>query len=391
MGNGSSSQTPPPSFAPRTPGQSQRRPTSNTSSGGPTGTRVMPTSEPSLQGGRQYPPAGPGQRPPRPPGNPPTGGSAPATPPPRKRRRGRKRWIVALLVLALVAWPVGLLVWGNGKLQHVDALSDTADTQGTTYLLVGSDSREDGYFEGDPTEGQRADTMMLLTVPPSGQSSMISLPRDTYVEIPGYAPNKINAAYALGGPELLVETVENLAGQKVDHYIEIGMGGVANIVDAIGGVELCMDLTVNDPDSQLDWVAGCHLADGDTALAFARMRKSDPMGDIGRALRQQQVIQAVTSNAISPRLLNPLNQVSTADAALSAFTTDPETGVIDLGRLALAFRSVTGDGGVRGTPPIADYNYRPGSIGSAVLLSDNYREVFASAQDGTITQDMLDQ
>ena len=297
-----------------------------------------------------------------------------------------------LLVLALVlvlAWPVGLLIWANGKINHIDALSGDLGTAGTTYLLAGSDSRADGALAGDTTEGQRTDTIMLLTVPPSGTTSLISLPRDTYVEIPGYGPNKLNAAYAFGGAPLLVETVEQLTNIGVDHYVEIGMGGVEGLVDAVGGIELCLDYDVSDKDSGLEWEAGCHTVDGATALAFARMRKADPLGDIGRTQRQQQVIQAVTGQVAEPSIaFKPAEQVRLIDAGLGVLTVSDGTGILDLGRMALAFRDASGEDGVRGAPPIADLNYRPGGVGSTVLLDpDTAPAFFESVLDGTVTDE----
>jgi len=315
----------------------------------------------------------------------PTGGG------PRKRRR-RGRIVIAVLIAALVlvlAWPIGLLIWANGKIEHVDALSGRLDTPGTTYLLAGSDSRADGALEGDTTEGARTDTIMLLTVPPSGNTSLISLPRDTYVEIPGHGENKLNTAYAFGGAPLLVETVEQLTGIGVDHYVEIGMGGVEGLVDAVGGVELCLDYEVDDPDSGLVWSAGCHVVDGETALAFARMRKADPLGDIGRTQRQQQVIQAVTSEAAQPSLLyRPLEQVALIEAGLGLLVVSEGTNILDLGRMALAFREATGEDGVRGAPPISDIDYRVAEVGSTVLLDPETSDAFFdSVLDGTVTNE----
>ncbi|WNB86304.1 LCP family protein [Cellulomonas sp. ATA003] len=280
--------------------------------------------------------------------------------------------------MLLLAWPLGLMVWANARLQHVDALAATADTPGLTYLLAGSDSRGgEGGIAEDGTEGARTDTIMVLHVPPSGPSALISLPRDTYVEIPGQGPGKLNAAYSWGGAPLLVETVEGLTGMHMDHYVEIGLGGVAQVVDALGGVELCLDPAVNkmtfpvdDPDSGLQWAEpGCQVVDGSTSLAFARMRKADHEGDIGRGKRQQQLIAALASTAASPSLaVNPARQVGLLGAGVGALTVSDGTGVLDLGRLALAFRSATGPDGIRGTPPIANPDHRPGNLGSTVLL-----------------------
>lgn len=306
---------------------------------------------------------------------------------PRRRRRGRRALIVIAVVLVLlIAWPIGLLLWANGKIEHIDALSGAPSQDAETYLLAGSDSRADGQLSGDTTQGQRTDTIMLLTKPPSGAASLVSIPRDTYVAIPGHGNNKINASYSFGGPELLVRTVEDFTGLTVDHYVEIGMGGVAGLVDAVDGVELCADLDVDDPKSGLTWTPGCHEADGDTALAFARMRYSDPKGDIGRTERQQQVIQAITKRVARPgTLLNPAAQVDLLGAGLGAIVVDQDTNILDLGRLALAFRAATGPDGQRGTPPIADLNYRPGGVGSAVLIeSETAAQFFASVADGTV-------
>jgi LCP family protein required for cell wall assembly len=314
--------------------------------------------------------------------------------PRRRRRRGRiVAAVVVLLLVAVIAWPVGLVMWANGKVQHVAALSGAADTPGTTYLLAGSDSREDGVIEDSETVGARTDTILLLQVPESGPAALISLPRDTYTEIPGQEPSKLNAAFSWGGAPLLVETVEGLTGMTVDHYVEIGFGGVEQIVDSLGGVDLCLDgstgitFPVNEPKSGLIWdTPGCKTVDGVQALAFSRMRYADPSGDIGRGLRQRQLISAVAQKAENPSLLlQPGKQVSLIDAGTGAMTASDGTDVVDLGRLALAFRAATGPEGITGTPPIADMDYRPGGAGSTVLLDpDQAPTFFAAIRDGSL-------
>jgi len=315
-----------------------------------------------------------------------------------ERRSGRPRralLIVAAVLALLLAWPIGLGLWANGKVQHVPALSGAAGTPGTTYLLAGSDSRGGNGIPEDGTEGARTDTIMLLAVPPSGPAALISLPRDTYVDIPGHGPAKLNAAYSLGGPSLLVTTVEQITGLTVDHYVEIGLGGLAEIVDAVGGVELCMDPAVdkvdfplNDVDSGLVWAApGCQTVDGRMALAYSRMRKSDREGDIGRARRQQRVISAVTAKVARPSLvLHPGQQVALVDAGTSALALSDGSSSLDLARMALAFKAATGPSGVRGTPPIKNPDYRPGDIGSTVLLDPDAAPAFwSSVENGTLT------
>jgi LCP family protein required for cell wall assembly len=304
--------------------------------------------------------------------------------PPHPRRRRRKLPALLVIVLLLLAWPAGLALWANSKLQHVDALSPGGDDSGRTYLIAGSDKRGTGGID-DGTEGSRADTIMLLHVPPQGPPSLLSLPRDTYVEIPGYGGQKINAAYAFGGPKLLVETVQNLTGIHVDHYAEVGFGALTNLVDAIGGIELCYDATVDDQNSKLNWTAGCHKADGATALAFSRMRYSDPLGDIGRALRQRQVVAQIAKQAFNPKeLLWPPDQVSLINAGTGAIDFDQDMNILDVARLALDFKKATGPDGVSGTPTIETLDYRPGNIGSAVKLNDEAAQAdFKAIIDGT--------
>ena len=295
--------------------------------------------------------------------------------------------LILLLIFAMVAWPFYLFTYGNSNLRHVSALSGAAATPGKTVLFAGTDQRsEDGINDG--VEGQRSDSIMLVHVPESGNPSLISLPRDTYVSIPGYGNAKLNTAYSVGGPELLVATVEGLSGLTVDHYVEVGMDGISSLVDSVGGVELCLDYDVNDPMSGLVWEAGCHDSDGVQALAFTRMRYSDPLGDIGRTARQRQVIGQVMDKALSPAtLFNPFRQRELVRSATTVLTVDTETDLLDLARIALPMRTIMGPNGIVGTPPIIDLNYQPGGVGSTVLLNpETVDEFFRKVADGSITQ-----
>ena len=303
------------------------------------------------------------------PGARPTGPAAEAGAP---RRTHRVRLAVLVLVLLLVlalAWPVGLAIWANKKIQHTDALSAAAATPGTTYLIAGSDVRGDGGIPQDGTAGQRSDTILLLHVPVHGPTALISLPRDTYVKIDGHGPAKLNAAFAWGGAPLLVHTVEQLTGLKVDHFALIDLGGVKEVVDAVGGVNLCYPHDVNDADSGMVWTSGCHDVNGTQALAFVRMRKADPLGDIGRTQRQRQLIGAVMGKLNPTSLVwHPGKQVQLIDAGTAALTLDRQANITTLASMALAFRAANGPGGVTGTPPIKSLNYQPGNVGSTVQL-----------------------
>ena len=369
----------PPSFAPR----ARRSQPLAYAPSAPARESVGATSRPPVQASTQRPHFQPVQ-------SQPSARQAAGVGPARPRQRKKRRWplVVVACVLLMLAWPVFLMIDANSHLKKIDALSGAANTSGTTYLLAGSDSRADGSVPDD-TEGQRADSIMLVHVAPNGQTSNISLPRDTYVEIPGYGWDKLNASYAYGGPALLVKTVEKLTGLTVDHYAEIGMGGVSKIVDAVDGVNLCFDLSVEDERSELNWEAGCHDADGKTALAFARMRYSDPRGDIGRAERQRQVVSKTVSKAMKPAtLLNPMSALRVERAGASAFTVDQDSSVIDVARLVLAFREAQ-NSGMTGVPPIESLGYAT-SAGSAVLLEDTTApDFFAKLRAGTLTKDDL--
>ncbi len=290
--------------------------------------------------------------------------------------------LVAVLVV-LIAWPVYLISDTNAHLQRVEAIVGGPDTPGTTYLLAGSDARPEGVQTD--IEGDRTDSIMMIHVAPNGQTSMVSLPRDTYVEIPGYGWNKLNAAFSFGGPQLLVETVQIMSGVTIDHYAQINMEGVSELVDAVGGVNLCMDFDAVDPHSGLDWTAGCHDADGATALAFARMRYEDPRGDLGRAQRQREVIAAVTDKAVNVgTFLNPFQQQKLARAGTATLPVDETMGVFDIGKLLLAFRNASGSE-LTGTPPLSSISEMT-NVGSVVLLdAERAPQFFQKLIDGTLT------
>jgi len=273
--------------------------------------------------------------------------------------------------------------WVEHRITHVDALSGAANTPGQTYLIVGSDSREG--WANDGTEGARTDTIMVMHQPVHGPTALISIPRDSYVDIPGHDKNKINAAFAFGGPQLLVQTVEQLTGLTIDRYIEVGFLGVEDVVNGLGGVNLCYDNDVNDPYSTLVWQAGCHQADGATALAFSRMRYADPLGDIGRTQRQQQVLSAVAKTALSSStFLNPFKAKKVAAAGLESFRVSNGTHALDLVRMARVFNAARGADAVTGTPPIATIDYRVDGVGSCVLLDpEQSADFWIAIADGT--------
>lgn len=291
------------------------------------------------------------------------------TRPPSRPRKRRKVWPWALLVVLVlvIGWPLWLLYYTNQNLQHIEALVPGPDSPGVTYLIAGSDQRPDGWNE-DGVEGGRSDSIVLIHKATNGQTSMVSLPRDTYVEIPGYGWNKLNAAFSFGGAPLLVETVQIMSGLTIDHFVQIDMNGVAQLVDAVGGVEMCLDMDVNEPHSQLVWEAGCHDVDGNTALALARMRYDDPRGDLGRAERQRDLMSKVAGEALSwGTIFNPAEQLRLSRAGTNTLFVDETMSVFDVAKMMLTFRSA---GNLSGTPPLWSTSEMT-DVGAVVLLDED--------------------
>jgi LCP family protein required for cell wall assembly len=280
---------------------------------------------------------------------------------------GRPRWGrrigVTLLVLLLLV--VGFAVYIDTTLSRVPALpSDSAaSSKGTNYLIVGSDSRANLTPEqraqlatGDP-ESELTDTIMILHTG-SGGSTLVSLPRDSMVDIPGHGKHKINSAYGRGGgadgggPELLVRTVEQATGLHIDHYVQIGFLGVVSVVDAVGGVDMCVPEAIDDPKAGLDIQAGCQTLDQATALGYVRTRATRT-SDFGRVERQRAFISALLDKVTSPSvLLNPFRIVPLANDLSAAITVDDGDHVWNLAQLGFAMKGLSD--GVSTTVPVRD-------------------------------------
>ncbi|UXA21012.1 LCP family protein [Mycobacterium sp. SMC-4] len=340
--------------------------------------------------------------PPAPRAQPPRRPAPPPGPPPRPPHRRRRRWprIVLACLLVMIAGTVATGVWIDTALNRVVALPDypgrpTAG-KGTTWLLVGSDSRSDLTVEqqaalatGGDLGNSRTDTILLVHLPGLGSSStatVVSLPRDSYVEIPGYGSDKINAAYSVGRAPLLAQTVEQATGLRIDHYAEIGFGGFARLVDAVGGVTVCPSEPINDPLAGLDLAAGCQRVDGPTALGFVRTRAT-PRADLDRMVNQRQFISALVQRAASPAVfLNPLRWYPMARGVADTLTVGAGDHIWDLIRLGGALRGDV----LTVTVPIAEFTHN-GSGAIVVWDSSTATELFAAlATDTPLPQHLLD-
>lgn len=293
---------------------------------------------------------------------------------------------VILLIAALVLAVFGAWGWVDGKLNKADWLTTAADTPASTWLILGSDERDGSTNFGgvDDVSGYRTDTILVLTKPKSSPSSLISIPRDSLMNVDDQYM-KINAVAQLVGKKALVGEIEQLTGQKIDHVAQVKFGGLQKVVDALGGVELCYDQDVQDAYSGLNWTAGCHNADGSTALSFSRMRYADATGDFGRNARQRQVISAIVKKASSKETLtNPKTVTTMAEAGLSALTVDEKTTPLTLVNMALAFKDATGSKGISGSVYWSNPDYYMDGVGSSVLLDDaKNTELFSQLAAGT--------
>ncbi|WP_430379933.1 LCP family protein [Streptomyces sp. B1-3] len=303
----------------------------------------------------------------------PVGGRGPR---PAPNWRKRIKWTAIVVITGLVVTTVGTYFWADSKLNREVDLSKVIDRpeqgDGTNYLIVGSDSRaglssaQKKQLHTGSAEGKRTDSMMILHTGSNGDT-LISLPRDSDVEIPTFVGSesgktykgtgrhvKLNAAYAEDGPELLVRTVEFNTGLRIDHYVEIGFAGFASIVDAVGGVEIDIDKGFKDKYSGADFKAGKQTLNGDQALAFVRTRHAFAASDLQRTKNQQKFLGALAHQVATPgTVLNPFKLYPTLGAGLDSLIVDKDMGLYDLGSMFFAMKGVNGGDGTSLNMPIS--------------------------------------
>jgi LCP family protein required for cell wall assembly len=315
------------------------------------------------------------------------GGGGPGGPgavKPRPNWRRRIKWTAITLVTVLVVTSVATYFWADSKLHRDVDLSKVIDRpasgSGTNYLIVGSDSRaglsdaQKQQLHTGSAEGKRTDSMMILHVGGNGDT-LISLPRDSNVTIPSYVGStsgktypakgrqtKLNAAYAEDGPTLLVRTIEANTGLHIDHYVEIGFAGFANIVDAVGGVTLTIDKGFKDKYSGADFKAGTQTLNGPQALAFVRTRHAFATSDLQRTKNQQKFLSALAHQVATPStVLNPFKLYPTMGAGLDSLTVDKGMSLWDLASMFWAMKGVSGGSGTSMNMPIS------GSVGGNLV------------------------
>ncbi|HEU5083820.1 MAG TPA: LCP family protein [Acidimicrobiales bacterium] len=339
----------------------------------------------------------------------------------RARRTLLQRLVIITNVFAVVGFLIaaGALAYGYGKYGQIprvaigETLSVTEDPDGgepvaENFLIVGVDSAS-GLDPDDPIVKQRADiagfrsdTMMVLRVDPaSTRAALLSLPRDLYVPIPGHGSGRINEPIEIGGPELLIETIQDYLGIPINHYAQVDFYGFRRLVDAIDGVQLWFPNPVRDQRSGLDVPEpGCITLDPDNALGFVRSRayqeyidgrwRTDPTGDLGRVKRQQQFIIAALERSVDKGMRNPVTLDELIDSTLDAITIDDTLDGDDLLDLGRQFR--------RFDPASLDVYQLPvedATVGGAAVLrlqsqaAEPILDVFRSRDPSQLTEDAV--
>lgn len=277
----------------------------------------------------------------------------------------------------------------DAKIARVDPFKDMKNRpragHGMNVLLVGTDGRD----KITPAERQRyrlggapchcTDTIMIVHISQDrGRASVVSLPRDSYAELPAHVdentgrrhephPVKINAAYAEGGPRLTVRTVENMTHVKIDHYMEVDFTSFMRTVDVLGGVRICTAAPMKDSYTGLDLPAGTHQLSGGQALQYVRSRHVDGASDLGRMKRQQRFLAALIERATSSGvLLNPLRFRDVTRAVLGSVRADKGFGTDELLELGRAMRNFSPSSSEFTTVPIGQMGFAVKGIGSTL-------------------------
>ncbi len=318
--------------------------------------------------------------------------------PPRAASGGR-RWlrprritaIIAVIIALLLIFVVGMYFFLDSKLDRKNILVDysgrPAAAGGTNWLITGSDSRqglttrqERRFSTGFDVSGQRSDTIMVFHIPSGGGAPLlISLPRDSWVPIPGFGYNKLNAAYAFGGPKLLARTVQDVTGLRIEHFMGIGFGGFVRVVNDIGGVRMCIRHALHDQASGLHLHKGCQTLGGAQALGYVRARHLYAGQDLQRIQDQRLFLRALLAKLTSAgTILNPLHSVPAATGLAGTLTVDQGTSLYQLVEAAFALRHPDTT-----TVPIANESYFVSGQDAVLWNSTAARQLFSDLNNGT--------
>ena len=288
-----------------------------------------------------------------------------------RRRWLRPRWILAVVgvvIVAIIVATVGMYFYLNSKITRISALAAPASSPasaGQNWLITGSNGYLNRKLERQFHTGQEldqlSDTIMVLHIPANGgRPTLVSLPRDSYVQIPGHGMNKLNAAFAFGGAPLMVQTVQSLTGLRINHYIGVGYQGLSNVVNAVGGVTVCLPGRFDDWHVALHLSRGCHTLNGSQSIGFLRSRAFG-VGDLQRVQDQRIFLQALVHKLASPgTFLNPFTFFPVASDSAGALTVDKSTSLYQLMQAGLSMRAAQ-------TTTVPFGGFETTGVGSVVL------------------------
>jgi LCP family protein required for cell wall assembly len=265
------------------------------------------------------------------------------------------------------------------------------DQEATTFLIVGTDSRSPNPTTGsDAPAGvkpgaARSDVIMLASVAADRTSAaVVSIPRDSWVSIPGRDQNKINAAYAFGGPALLTQTVENLTGVRVNHFAIVDFAGFQALVDSVGGIDVQVRQTTSDRG--VTFRQGMNHLDGGDALIYVRQRYGLPNGDLDRIRREQNALKSWLTKAVaSGALSNPIVTYKLLDAMKESVSVDDTLSNSGLASLALSARDLQASAITYLSAPVVGLG-REGAQAVAYLDAARGRELWDAFRTGTLDE-----
>jgi LCP family protein required for cell wall assembly len=270
---------------------------------------------------------------------------------------------LSAVVLAASGGAWALSSYVNATVGRVDAGVSGQHGGALNVLVAGVDQRagltprQQAELHVGHVPSTNTDTMMLVHISADrNRVTVVSLPRDSWVDLPGHGMNKINAAFGLGGPKLMVATVERATGLRISDFAEVNFLGFIKVIDALGGVNVCLPYAVNDSYTGLHLSAGMHHVDGITALKYARDRHSFALSDLARIRNQQSLLASLLSEAISSgTLANPVRLSRFLQAALAAIKVNRG---LDVTALAGQLRGISPRDVRFLTVPVANAAYR---------------------------------
>jgi LCP family protein required for cell wall assembly len=274
------------------------------------------------------------------------------------------------------AAPAPAFVLGIAHPHEVRSLPSLTGSKPVFILSLGSDARP-----GEQVAGQRSDSIHLIGINPARhRASILGFPRDSWVSIPGFGTNKINAAMVYGGPHLTVRTIEQLTGIHVDYYLLTSFPGLVNLVNAIGGLTVDVPYPMHDPYSGADFNAGVQRINGRQALAFSRNRHDTPFGDLSRSFNQGILLRAALAQFRKEFAQDPSVLLSWLAAGIRNVKTD--LSIRELVSFAFTATAIPPDNVTNAVVPAST-----GSVGGAsvVFIASSAHAVYADMKaDGLI-------